>query len=175
MKTVLVTGKIGSGKSEVCRYLAAKGWPVYDCDSRCKSLYENIPGLKRRIENELGIEFSELGRIFTDDVLRSRLESIVFPLLVADIEVWRKSLGYTELAFIESATMLDKPAFDGIYDEVLMVQAPLEIRQSRNPSATQRDSAQTYGPERADILIDNTGTINELHKKIDKLYENKSC
>ena len=49
MKTFLVTGPIGSGKSEVCRYLASKGYPVYDCDSRTKGLYESVPGLKSRI------------------------------------------------------------------------------------------------------------------------------
>ena len=38
MKTVLVTGLIGAGKSELCSLLAAKGYPVYDSDSRTKAL-----------------------------------------------------------------------------------------------------------------------------------------
>ena len=59
MKTVLVTGPIGGGKSSVCRHLAEAGYPVYDCDSRCKALYGTVPGLKERIESELGIPFSD--------------------------------------------------------------------------------------------------------------------
>ena len=38
MKTVLVTGLIGAGKSALCSLLAAKGYPVYDSDSRTKAL-----------------------------------------------------------------------------------------------------------------------------------------
>ena len=41
MRTLVVTGGIGSGKSTVCRYLALKGIPVYDSDSRARNLYED--------------------------------------------------------------------------------------------------------------------------------------
>ena len=39
MKTVAVTGGIGSGKSTVCRLLSSRGIPVYDCDSSAKGLW----------------------------------------------------------------------------------------------------------------------------------------
>ena len=38
LRTVAVTGGIGSGKSMVCALLAEKGIPVYDSDSRTKAL-----------------------------------------------------------------------------------------------------------------------------------------
>lgn len=174
MKRVLVTGRIGSGKSEVCRYLAAKGWPVYDCDSRCKQLYDKVPGLKERIERELDIPFGELGRIFTDKVLLDKLEAIVFPLLLDDLKNWLRSERRSELSFIESATAPEKKAFDNMYDEVLMIQAPFETRAKRSSKAAERDALQTYGNAMATHVIDNTGTIEELHIKIDELYENKS-
>lgn len=63
MTTWLVTGAIGSGKSEVCRFLASKGLPVYDCDSRTKMLYSTVPGLKCRIEEALGVPFENLSVI----------------------------------------------------------------------------------------------------------------
>ena len=39
MKTVLITGGIGSGKSEVCKILKSEGIPVYDTDYAVKTLY----------------------------------------------------------------------------------------------------------------------------------------
>ena len=52
--TVLVTGGIGSGKSEVCRVLASRGVPVYDSDSRTKGLYDAVPGLAGKVDAALG-------------------------------------------------------------------------------------------------------------------------
>ncbi len=54
MKKLLITGSIGSGKSEVCRYLRSKAFPVYDCDSRAKALYDENPGLLAAIESLFG-------------------------------------------------------------------------------------------------------------------------
>ena len=65
MKTILVTGGIASGKSEVCRYLASKGLPVYDSDSRTKALYGSVPGLVERIEAAIGVPFAQIGVIFS--------------------------------------------------------------------------------------------------------------
>ena len=67
MKTVLVTGGIASGKSEVCRYLSSAGYPVYDSDSRTKALYESVPGLKGRVEEAIGVPFSNVAVIFEDE------------------------------------------------------------------------------------------------------------
>ena len=168
MMTVLVTGPIGGGKSTVCKYLESKGFPVYDCDSRCKLLYDSVPGLKERIESELGIAFSELGRIFSDHSLRDRLEAIVYPLLLEDLDRWKAGL-HGPLAFIESAIALDKPQFDGLYDKVLLVTAPYELRVQRNPKAAERDALQTFDPARADLILENQGTKEELNIKIRQL------
>lgn len=168
MRTVLVTGPIGSGKSEACRYLASEGYPVYDCDSRTKALYESVPGLKERIEKALGIKWSEIGIIFTDASRREALEKIVYPLLIADINAWKASLD-VDLAFIESAIALQKPELDGLYDSVLMVTAPLSVREGRNPKVRGRDALQEFDGDRIDFRIDNDSSIEVLHLKIDDL------
>lgn len=168
MKTVLVTGPIGSGKSEVCRYLASKGWPVYDCDSRTKALYDSVPGLKTDIEEALGVRWEDIGIIFTDSLRREKLERMVYPLVLADIASWKSGLD-SGLAFIESAVAMDKREFDGVYDEVLLVTADYDLRRRRNPKAAQRDALQTHDRSRADHIIENDSTIEELHKKTDEL------
>ena len=168
MKTFLVTGPIGSGKSEVCRYLASKGYPVYDCDSRTKGLYESVPGLKSRIETALGIDWSEIGIIFSDSGRRETLERIVFPLLADDIRAWKSGLD-SRLAFIESAIATEKKEFDGLYDGVLLVTADYSLRCGRNPKAAQRDSLQTFDLSGAYWVLENDSTIEELHLKTDDI------
>ena len=54
MKTLVITGGIGSGKTVVARYLSSKGIPVYDCDSRTKALYYENPLVVMDIEEALG-------------------------------------------------------------------------------------------------------------------------
>lgn len=166
MTAVLVTGPIGGGKSAVCRRIAEKGWPVYSCDERCKALYDEIPLLRQRIEEELGIPFGELRRIFTEPALREKLEALVYPLLIRDLESW-KAAQTSELVFIESAIALSKPVFDGQYDKVLLVTAPREIRQARNPEVSRRDHLQSFDLSKADRVIENTGTLRGLNRKTD--------
>ena len=168
MKTFLVTGPIGSGKSEVCRYLASKGYPVYDCDSRTKGLYESVPGLKSRIATALSIDWSEIGIIFSDSRRREILERIVFPLVAEDIRAWKSGLD-SRLAFIESAIATEKKEFDGLYDGVLLVTADYSLRSGRNPKAAQRDSLQTFDLPGADWVLENDSTIEELHLKTDDI------
>lgn len=166
MKTILVTGAIGSGKSEVCRYLSSKGYPVYDSDSRTKALYDSVPGLKDRIETALGIPFGNLSVIFEDEGKRRMLEGIVHPLVVEDFNRWRSGSD-SGLVFLESALALDIPAFDALYDEVWLVEAPYGTRLDRNPKVALRDRLQHFDRSRADKVIENDSTIEVLHKKID--------
>ncbi len=166
--TVLVTGPIGSGKSELCRYLASLGWPVYDCDSRTKALYASVPGLRARIEEALEIEWKDIGVIFTDAGRRARLESIVYPLVAEDIVKWKAGQS-SRLLFVESAIAMDKPQFDGLYDKVLLVTAGHLLREGRNPAAALRGALQTFDLSRVDYEIENNSSIEDLHLKTDKL------
>ena len=168
MRTILVTGPIGSGKSEVCRYLASLDFPVYDCDSRTKMLYSLVPGLKCSIEERLGIPWSQIGTVFTEpDKLRA-LEEMVYPHVLADLKAW-KAAQTAPLVFVESAIALDKPCFDGLYDRVLLVTAPYEVRVRRNPRAAERDALQHFDPGRIDLTVGNDGTLEELQLKIRQL------
>jgi dephospho-CoA kinase len=168
MRTILVTGPIGSGKSEVCRYLASLDFPVYECDARTKMLYSLVPGLKCSIEERLGLPWTEIGRVFSEpDKLRT-LEEMVYPHVLEDLKAW-KAAQKSPLLFVESAIALDKPQFDGLYDKVLLVTAPYELRVQRNPKAAERDALQTFDPARIDWTLENEGTKEELNIKIRQL------
>ena len=169
-KTILVTGPIGSGKSVVCRYLASLDFPVYECDARTKMLYSLVPGLKCSIEERLSLPWSQIGQVFSEpDKLRT-LEEIVYPYVVEDLKAWKDEHGdKAPLLFVESAIALDKPQFDGLYDEVLLVSAPLEVRTRRNPKVAERDALQTFDPARIHYTLPNEGTQEELYIKIRQL------
>lgn len=168
MKTILITGPIASGKSICSRYLTKKGYPVYDCDSRTKALYDKVPGLKEKIEEALDIKWEEIGIIFNDEQRRIKLESIVYPLVLEDLEQWKQEQN-SELIFIESAIALDKAEFDNSYDQVLMIVAPLGVREQRNPHVISRDHLQSFDMKRINYVIENDGKIEELYLKIDQL------
>ena len=168
---ILVTGLIGSGKSAVCNYLATLGYPVYDSDTRTKSLYESVPGLKEQIEQTLGVPFSELGIIFRDEQKRLALEELVYPLVLEDFRRFAESAA-SEVVIFESAVALDKVQFAGVFDKVVLVRAPYETRLRRNPKAGERSAVQNEpDPAAVDFIIDNDSGLAELHDRVDRLLK----
>lgn len=182
MLTVIVTGMIGSGKSAVCALLSKRGIPVYDSDSRTKALYDSVPGLRERIEAELGVPFSGLAKlIFSDAAARERLEAIVYPLVRADFEAWRDAQEDAPFVVLESAIILSKPVFDGIADYVVAVTASEDVRLARlvargltEEDARRRISAQTLDLSKADAVIHNDGTIQSLSRRVSRVFFGKN-
>ena len=149
MDILVVTGGIGSGKSEVCRILKeVYGCGVYNADERVKMLYDVHPTLLNDIETMLGDTLRDdqgrfvparlSARIFSDRSLLKRVESLVFPALMDDFKLW--AAGYADDRFVvfESATVLEKPEFKGFGDKVVLVDSLVETRLER---ACLRDSA----------------------------------
>lgn len=171
MNKILVTGLIGSGKSEVCAYLARLGYPVYDSDSRTKALYSSVPGLKARIEQAIGCPFEEIGVIFSDPRKREALEALVYPLVLEDFNGFCLESS-AEAVFFESAVAFSKPQFKGVFDKVVLVRAPFEMRLSRNPKTAQRAASQEeMALEEADYVIENNSGLQELHDQIDRMIK----
>lgn len=166
---ILVTGLIGSGKSEVCAYLASLGYPVYDSDPRTKALYESVPGLKGDIEKAIGRPFSEIEVIFSDVRKREALEAVVYPLVLDDFRCFcAEAAG--ETVFFESAVASSKPLFAAEFSKTVLVRAPYGIRLTRNPKAALRETAQEELPAvKADFVIDNNSGLQELHDQVDRM------
>ena len=147
-KVVAITGGIGSGKSEVCRIFAESGFASqYNADARAKALYVEYPALLEAIETELGERFTDpeghflshklAARIFNDQDALNTVEELLFPVMMEDFAAFAEASD-AEMVVFESATMLEKPQFDGFADIVLLVDAPFEIRLER---ACRRDGA----------------------------------
>lgn len=188
-KVVVVTGGIGSGKSEVCAYLSSIGIPVYDCDSSVKRLYNEDPEIVIRLEKILGCTLrstdgkldkallSEI--IFNDSVALSKVESLVFPALLGDFMKWKRAHESSQFLVMESATILDKPLFNGVYDLVVLVDAPEELRLQRackrdnKPvgSVLERLRLQNFDKSRADAIIENDSDKKTLCERTKQVFE----
>lgn len=155
MKTVVITGGIGSGKSWACRYLSETfGWPVYDADTRVKELYGKSQILLPSIEKRLGRSFRDESGIFCPAKLASVIfsdinslnivESLVFPELMADFEKWREENSGYSCVILESATILEKPALSGVGDVVVLIDAPVPLRAARASARDEVALAHVY-------------------------------
>lgn len=148
MEVLVVTGGIGSGKTEACRIIQdAYGCHVYSADSRVKELYYSHPDLVKEIEVALrvrlkGDDGNFVPRLLADVIFNDRtaletVEGIVFPVLSADFEIWMGKHSKDAFVVFESATILEKPYFKGFGDRVIVIDAPFETRLER---ACKRDS-----------------------------------
>lgn len=189
MEILVVTGGIGSGKSEVCRILEeVYGCGVYNADERVKMLYDVHPSLLNDIETMLGDSMRDdegrfvparlSARIFSDRSLLRRVESLVFPALMEDFKLWAEEHVDEPFVVFESATLLEKPEFKGFGDKVVLVDSLVETRLER---ACRRDSASReniyarmlnqklmnrisdgeINPD-VDAVIHNLGTLSDL-------------
>jgi len=191
MKTIIVTGGIGSGKSAVCALLKKRGVPVYDCDAKAKELYGRRPSLVSRLEKALGallrgtdgkLDKARLAAlIFSDPRARETVEGMVYPILLQDIRRWQKRQSAAWGA-LESAVILSKPVFDGVADGVVLVEAPQELRIAR---VMQRDGlgreavigrirSQEIPREKADVLLANDGTPQALSEAVERVFFDKN-
>lgn len=199
MKTVIITGGIGSGKSEVCRYLRSKGVPVYNADTAVKKLYCSNKTLFPSIEKALGkelrdekgeMDFSALaGIIFSSPQALEKVEAIVHPALLEDFlkwkeekeaQVWCRYSRKEPFVIMESAIVLEKPLFAPYYDAAIMVEAPERLRISRTMS---RDGAgeaqirnimslQNIDREKVSCIINNDSGLDVLHARTDEAFAN---
>ena len=149
MDILVVTGGIGSGKSEVCGILEEiYGCGVYNADERVKMLYDVHPTLLNDIETMIGESMRDTegrfvparlsARIFSDRSLLKKVENLVFPALIDDFNAWTAKHADDRFVVFESATVLEKPEFKGFGDKVILVDSMVETRLER---ACLRDSA----------------------------------
>lgn len=135
-----ITGGIGSGKSVISRMLGIMGIPVYDCDSRAKSMMLNngfvVEELKRMFGEECYNDDGTLNRqyiascIFTDKGNITRMNGLIHPLVKDDFMMWASEQSSSVVA-VETAILYESGMIEAV-DKVLVVWAGKETAIERS-------------------------------------------
>ena len=184
-----LTGGIASGKSTVSKYLAEKGFKVYDADKIAKDISEKIS-----VQKEIVLNFGD--KILTEEgkVDRKKLKEIVF----ADKDKLKKLNGiihpkvidfYKELKeqntdeiIIFDVPLLFESAIDKFCDKILVVISDYEIQLNRIVERDKIDrelaekiiKSQLSNEERikkADVVIENNSSLEDLFEKVERFCE----
>lgn len=174
MYKIGVTGGIGSGKSTVCALFAERGIPVYDSDSRAKSLMNDDEALRRELSREFGegcyaadggLDRAYLAsRVFGHAEALERLNAIVHPAVREDFRRWTEAQS-APYVLLESAILFEA-GFESEVDATLAVLAPQQERVRR---AVERD-----GVSRDEVLkrMAHQMSDDELHARADRTVVN---
>ena len=187
-----LTGGIGSGKSTVSRLLAERGAVIVDADVIAREVVESgTPGLAAVVEAfgpEVLTADGSLNRpalagvVFGDPEARRRLDAIVHPLVRARAgEV--AATAPAGAVVVHDVPLLVETGQAATYDLVLVVEADPETRVARlvqrgltAEDARARMAAQATDDQRravADVVLDNSGTPDELAAQVDRLWDER--
>lgn len=190
MYLIGVTGGVGSGKSELLRYVRERyGAYVLFADEAAARLMQRGERCFEPVVRLFGPEAvgadGELdrgriaGMIFNSDPLREKLNRIVHPAVRAYImeEISAEREAGTQLFFLEAALLIEEK-YNEICDELWYVYADEAVRRKRlKESRGYTDSKITSMirsqlPEQrfreaADFVIDNSGPLADSIRQID--------
>jgi len=188
MKTLGVTGGIGSGKTTVCKLLESLGASVFYADAEAKRIQVEDPTARSEILQAFGSDSyfrdGTLNRaflaqkVFSDSAKMSVLNNIVHPRVRTAL---MKKKGEAATAgfplLVYEAALIFETNGQEVVDAVLVVDAPLEDRirrvMLRDGSTTAQVQARIRNQlaaeemrQRADYVIENTGDPADLRQKV---------
>ena len=180
-RKIAISGTIGSGKSTVLNYLKSKGYFVFSCDEYNAFLLNKGQQGYIKIQEQFPEAFikGELDKkalskiVFNNPLQRERLESIMHPLIIAEMLRLRDLF---EIYFAE-VPLLFENNLEKYFDLSLLIvtdeQKALERLQKRGldyDSAKQRilnQMPQEIKMKRADEIIYNNGSLADLYNQVD--------
>jgi dephospho-CoA kinase len=185
-----LTGGVGAGKSTVARALADLGVVVIDADALAREVVRpGTPGLAAVVA-EFGPEVlgpdgaldrPRLGAlVFADPDRRAALEAIVHPLVrrrAAELE----AAAPAGALVVHDIPLLAETGQAGSFDAVLVVDVPPEVQVERlvrdrgwsADEAAARIAAQAARDDRLAVathVIDNTGTLEDLRRRVAEVF-----
>lgn len=192
VRTVGLTGGIGSGKSTVGALLAVRGAVVLDADRMARDvLAPGTPGLAAVVE-EFGPEVlaedgsldrPRLGRVvFADAERRARLEAVVHPRVA---QLYARALAEHEAAgtpvVVHDVPLLVENGLQDHYDAVVVVAVDpgtqlrrlVALRGMSEADARARIAAQATPEQRLAVathVLRNDGSPEELAAQVERLW-----
>lgn len=193
MTRIALTGGIAAGKSTVARRLAELGATVIDADLLSREVVapgtDGLAAVRERfgpgvIGADGALDRPALGElVFSDEGARRDLEGIIHPR-VRERAAKLAAAAPQGSPVVQDIPLLVETGQAGDFDLVLVVQAPGEQRVQRMvddrgmtpEEAASRIGAQASDAERAavaDVLLDNSGTVEELLAQVDRAWRER--
>lgn len=190
MKVYGITGSIATGKSTVTKYLRDKGYLVVDSDKLAYDALtidlECIEKTKRRFNlTGDGIDRKALGKIvFNDSKAKADLEAIIHPYVIKKIKETINDNQDQELIFLD-IPLLYESNLEYLCNKVIVVYLNYQKEVKRLMKRDNIDekyakiiiSNQINIEEkksRADIVLDNNGTLENLYLQIEAMLAGKN-
>jgi len=135
MKTIGLTGGIGSGKSTVSRLFETMGIPIYTADTESKKLINISPKIREQLMAKFGAQLYKNGEvdkamlaslIFGNEENLRYANSVIHPVVFDDFRQWAEQQTQP-FVVIESAILFDSGFYKSV-DVIVNVSAPLEMR-----------------------------------------------
>ncbi|OJF95752.1 dephospho-CoA kinase [Alkalibacterium sp. 20] len=185
-----LTGGIASGKSTVSQYLKKIGFPVIDADVIARTIMEPDEPTYAKVVDFFGGEIINKDR----SINRKRLGEVVFDdkeklrhlnaLMHEDIfnEIMKKRLEMSERKYpliVIDIPLLYETGYEKYVDEVMVVYTDYATQLSRLRNRDQLTEAEAVKrieaqesletkKNKADVVIDNNGTIHQTIHQIDE-------
>jgi dephospho-CoA kinase len=191
MLLVGLTGGIASGKSTVSAMLAERGAEVIDADHIARQVV--MPGMPAwcKIRDHFGPGVlhpdGQLDRqaladlVFADTSKLALLNEITHPAIFARIADRLEAHHDQDVVVVLDAALLIEAGLAEGVDVVIVVHSPREIQVERlaakgvGQSDARNRIASQLEPEkrlaRADVVIDNSGSLEDLGRQVDKIWE----
>lgn len=184
-----ITGSIATGKSTVTNYLRDKGYLVVDSDKLAYDALtidqDCINKTKTRFNLPEGkIDRKKLGTIiFNDKEAKADLEKIIHPYVISRIKKEIEDNRDLKYIFLD-IPLLYESKLEYLCDKVIVVYLSLEDELKRLMERDQIDkeyakliianqmSIETK-KEKADIILDNSGSLENLYKQIEELLKGR--
>jgi dephospho-CoA kinase len=182
-----LTGGIGAGKSEALAAFERLGAKTLSTDLVAHELLDDDE-VRAVLVERWGDEVAPSGEVdrarvaeivFEDPDELKWLESQTHPRVGAKVLEWRQRLGSEVEVGVVEVPLLFEAAMEGAFDATIAVVADDEIRDQRLRERGQgglagregRQLNQAEKEERADHVIRNNGTVEELESQVRKVME----
>lgn len=183
-----ITGGIGSGKSTAAKFFEELGIPVYNSDTRAKTIQNENSEVKVKIIAAFGEEaYNENGlnkpylskQVFQNNEKLKLLNSIVHPAVFRDFEDWKKAQK-SDIVMKEAAILIESGSYKDC-DVVISVVVDIETRIARTikrdglsrEEILARINNQISDEERiakSDFIIDNNGDLAHLKNEVEQTF-----
>lgn len=176
MVKVGLTGGIGSGKTTVSNFLLDYGIPVYNSDSKGKTLMNTNIELKNNIVSIFGERVYDNGIlntnllssiVFNDSTKIEQLNNLVHPKVAQDFNQWVGKNNNKPILVKEAAILIESGAYLNM-DKIILVVSEKSTRINR---VSKRDNSDLESIEKR---INLQLTDNEKIKYADYIIENNS-